>query len=547
MKNTKRIAILSNVNITPIVLALQNDGLEVWEANGFGDIIGPLLDENAGLREFAAEEIYIIVDISALLVSALTELDAVQAVNQFTKTLEIALPKNTLVFISDVICRYQPWCSDLKANPSRSIEASWDRSLEDLCVTRSNVFMLPVSEDILRIGKVQFFSDKLWYFARLPYSAQGQKAISDRIAKTAKRLTQKKKLLALDLDNTLWGGVVGELGPEGIELSDEHSGLIYKDVQREIMRIHNTGVILALVSKNNPDDVKEVFSKNDHMVIKQSDITIEKINWDRKDKSLQDITEELNIGLSSVVFIDDNPTERDLARGMLPEVTTLEFPDDISELPAKIRAAYESLFKQDIITQEDKDKVEQYAANAERNELKATYDDFGEYLKNLDIRAKLVDPMANIDRVAQLIGKTNQFNLTVRRPSLSSIKEQMENGKWLVYAFDVFDRFGSNGITAVVVVDVKDDIPQIVVYVMSCRIMGKRIEDAVLRCVENDLKKLGYENLYAEYIRSDKNAPVADFYERMGYSIIARDDSKISYEISLLNLPERDIYVKGLE
>ena len=104
MKNTKRIAILSNVNITPIVLALQNDGLEVWEANGFGDIIGPLLDENAGLREFAAEEIYIIVDISALLVSALTELDAVQAVNQFTKTLEIALPKNTLVFISDVIC-----------------------------------------------------------------------------------------------------------------------------------------------------------------------------------------------------------------------------------------------------------------------------------------------------------------------------------------------------------------------------------------------------------------------------------------------------------
>lgn len=546
-KDNKRIALLSNVNVVPVALELQKDGFEVWEANGFGEIIGPLLDGNSGIQEFAPGEIYIVVDISALVLSALTKTNALHIVSQFIESLDAALPANSSVFISDAICRYLPWCGDLKENPSRELEAHWANLLEKLCSSNPNVFQLPISDYVIELGKNEFFSEKLWYLARLPYAAQGQHAIAQCIARTANRSVQKKKLLALDLDNTLWGGVLGELGPLGIELSDEHLGLIYKDVQREIMKMHKAGVLLALVSKNNSSDVEEVFAKNGHMVIKRSDVTAEKVSWDRKDNSLSDLAKELNLGLYSFVFLDDNPSERELMRGMLPEVTVIDFPEDISELPALLRRVYKEYFRQDAITREDIVKTEQYAANAKRSKLEAAYDDFGEYLKNLEIRASLVDPVANINRVAQLIGKTNQFNLTVQRPSLTKLTEEIDKGEWVVYAFDVSDRFGDNGITAIVVVDVSLDVPLIRVNVMSCRIMGKHIEDAILRYVEKDLKARGYSRLRSEFVKGEKNAPVADFYLRMGYTVLVKDETHALYELDLLNLPERDNYVKGLE
>ena len=539
-----RIALLSNVNVDPVKSILEGDGLSVWSPDGYGDVFGALADAASGFRESGAQAAFVVIDTNALLQDCFDEAECRAEAERWFAAAAGLLPGSMPVYVTDASCRKDPFCADRKHDARTAVEAEWNGLLRGMAESRPNVFVLPLARAANGMGLEAFYSEKMWYLARMPHSSRGQRAIAAEIGALC-RPAGGKKVLALDLDNTIWGGVVGELGPDGIGLSDERMGLVYKDVQREAKRMQRAGVVLVVASKNNPDDAMAAFRENGHMALSESDISAMKLNWERKDANLAELAAELNLGVDSFAFLDDNPTERDLVARMLPEVEVLAFPDDPSELPALLREEYGRLFRQEAVTEEDRRKGEQYAAFAKRAQLEASASSFEEYLESLEMRARAVDPRENLARVAQLVGKTNQFNLTTIRHSQAELSEMAASESHRVYAYELSDRFGNNGITAVAIVDL-DAGPKIDTLILSCRIMGKRIEDFVVDRIESDVAALGFGELYAEYRPTKRNAPVKDLYDRLGYERVSVGEGGcVTYRLPLAGRPKRESFVKG--
>jgi len=539
----KRIALLSNVNIDPVAIGLRRRNVDVWAPDGYGDIFGALGNPESGLAKAGVEALFILVDTNALLADCYDEAECIEAIDDWFSSFMSFAPEGLPTYVSNAVCRKSPFCSDRKVDARSAVEGAWNAKLRLATEARANVYLFPMASMAANVGHGAFFSEKLWYMARMPHTSKGQSAIADGIKQLCQAPTGKK-VLALDLDNTLWGGVIGDLGPGGIELSDEHKGLIYKDVQREAKRMRKAGVILVVVSKNNPDDALSAFNENRHMALTLDDVASMKLNWEQKDGNLLALSRELNLGTDSFVFLDDNPTERHLINVALPEVEVLPFPDDVSELPSLLEAEYDRLFKQLALTSDDRAKAEQYAANAKRTEFEAASTSFESYLEGLDMVARFVDPHENIVRIAQLVGKTNQFNLTTIRYTQAEIGSMIASENHLVYAWELSDRFGNNGITAVAIVDISAE-PRIDTLILSCRVMGKRIEDFVVNRIEEDVRSLGFESLLAEYRPTKKNIPVKELYDRLGYERLGESEvGYVIYRIDLSKRPEREIYVK---
>lgn len=545
-KRKKTIALLSNVNIDPIANRLRDEGLNVWTPDGYGDVIGALANPVSGLPDADVLAVFVFMDTTALLTLCRSKVEAEAEIDCFFASLEANLPVDSPVFVSDAICRYDPYCGDYKTSPSREVEAYWLTRLVSLAAANANVFILPVSTIAVEMGTDSFFSEKMWYLARMPHTFTAQMAVAHLVSDCVQSDRVSKKVLAVDLDNTLWGGVVGELGSQGIELSDERLGLAYKEAQREILNMKDAGVVLVVVSKNNWDDGMGPFKTNGHMLLHEDDITAFKMNWERKDENICALAKELNLGIDSFVFLDDNVTERELVVSMLPEVAVISFPDDPVQLPAVLRDTYRTLFRMRTITDEDRRKTQQYVALAQRSALERESTSYDDYLRGLELEVKRVDAQQNIIRIAQLIGKTNQFNLTTRRHSQQAIQHMIDSSDWEVYAFDVCDRFGDNGITAILLLDFSNETPYIDTFVMSCRIMGKQVEDAVLGYVERDLICRGYDVIVGEYIETARNAPVETLFDRLGYVRLDEQAGDVVYQLELRDAPERALHVKGV-
>ena len=542
------VALLSNVNVAPVAGLLADKGIGVWMPDGYGDVIGALADPESGLASSGAEAIFLIFDASALFAACRSKQDVFGEIGGIFGAIRANLPGSADVFVSDIVCRYDPYCGDGKSDPSREAEAAWLAARAALAADFANVYLFPYAALVLAAGGESFYSEKMWYLARMPHTSVAHRAIARQVADCALSYGPAKKVLAIDLDNTIWGGVVGELGPQGIELSDEHAGLAYKEAQRELLNMKDAGVVLAVVSKNNRDDGMAPFKANGHMVLQEGDVSAFRLNWERKDGNLRDIASALNLGIDSFAFLDDNPAERELVVSMLPEVAVVDFPDDVADLPATLRRTYRELFWRRAITREDRGKAQQYAAVEKRAALERGPADYESYLRDLDIRIRRVDALGSIARVAQLVTKTNQFNLTTRRHSQAAIAGMAASGTHEVYAFDIADRFGDNGLTAVAIVEVVGASARVDTLVMSCRIMGKHVEDAVMGCVELDLRRKGVEVLVGEYVPSGRNAPAAGFYENLGYRRIADADGGVMrYALRLDEAPERAAHVRRLQ
>ena len=249
--------------------------------------------------------------------------------------------------------------------------------------------------------------------------------------------------------------------------------------------------------------------------------------------------------MDSFVFWDDNPTERQLVREMLPEVTVPDFPEKPEELAPAMVEIYREYFAKSVLTTEDLGKTEQYAANVQRNRLSECAGNFEEYLEQLEIVVRKVNPGENVERLTQLVNKTNQFNLTTKRYDQNQMQEILEDGSKKVYLYSVADRFGDNGIVAAVIVDMSGEMPVIEEFVMSCRVMGKNIEYAVVEDVEWDLKKCGFRGLRGRYLPTPKNKPVAKLYEELGYRKVCElPEGGCEYEILWSEVPERVYAVK---
>lgn len=330
---------------------------------------------------------------------------------------------------------------------------------------------------------------------------------------------KRKKCIVLDLDNTLWGGVLGEDGISGIKIGGDYPGKAFAFFQKLLLQLSKAGVILTVCSKNNEADVLEAWGKNPFMVLKKEHFAAYRINWTDKATNIKELAEELNIGLDSFVFVDDNPTERELIKQMLPMVSVPEFPAQPYELPMFFKQLMDDYFKVYSITDEDKKKTEQYKANAARAQAQNSFADFGAFLESLDIHITIEAANEfNIPRIAQMTQKTNQFNLTTKRYTDSDIKGFLADG-WKIWCISVADRFGDNGITGCIMINGNE----IDTFLLSCRILGKGIEKAFIKRVLQELQNDGIMEVRAAYLPTAKNAQVAEFYDRCGFTSVAEN------------------------
>ena len=402
---------------------------------------------------------------------------------------------------------------------------SYNALLYETANTNLNLKIIDFS-DFMRHVTIPVLDWKYYYISQSLITPKLNASFHDWFSEKLNAIHGKrKKCLVLDCDNTLWGGILGEDGMEGISIGDTYPGLAFRDFQEAILEASNNGIILAVCSKNNEADVLEVWEKHPNLIVRQKNISAYRINWNDKATNIQELAEELNIGLDSMVFLDDNPAERARVKQTLPDVEVPGFPEQPHQLSAFFKSVYEKYFQVYQLTSEDKSKTQQYVANAERTVFKKSFTDMDSYLESLDMELKVhYADKFTIGRIAQMTQKTNQFNLTTRRYSENELQELIHNNN-LVLCLNVKDKFGDNGITVVAIVIVKNTEARIENFLLSCRILGRGIESAFMDFLLNDLKQRGILKVSATYIPSKKNEQTENFYEKNGFELISTTEN----------------------
>lgn len=540
-----KIAILSNVNMNFCIRLLQKE-VEVYQVQGYGNELGVLMNPDSSYHAFEPAYTFLIMDLMELIGHDLDPDGAREKIDGWFSSLRSALRPGRVYYVSDAYL----WGVELAVvhdvGRRALLEGLWQQRLLELRAECSGVRIFPYRQLMADLGEENAFSLKMWYMGKIPFGNETQKRFCGLILDKLRIETRTpKKLLLLDLDNTLWGGLAGENDHTPIVLSEEHGGLAYKNLQRVILQMQKQGVLLAIVSKNNETDVGELLEKHPHMVLRPETFAAKRINWEPKHENIVSIAQELNLGLDSFVFWDDNPAERQLVKEMLPEVAVPGFPERPEDLAVSMAQIYREYFAKPSLTREDLEKTVQYTANAARRQLRETSGNFEDYLKNLEIVAVRVRPERYVERLTQLVNKTNQFNLTTRRYTQGELEELIRLPQKKVYLYSVSDRFGDSGVVAAAVIDCSGKIPEVEELVMSCRVMGKNIEFALVEDMEADLRASGYERLRASYFPTARNAPVEGLYRQLGYQKTADlPCGGAEYEICLANLPKRMYYVE---
>jgi FkbH-like protein len=379
----------------------------------------------------------------------------------------------------------------------------------------SNIYVLNTHNWIAQAGE-QAFSPKLWYLGKIPFGNEVFKAAA-RDIKAALRgmLGYARKLIIVDLDDTLWGGIVGETGWENLVLGGHHHlGEAYADFQHALKSMQNRGILLAIVSKNEELIALEAIRKHPEMVLKLEDFAGWRINWQDKVQNIIDLMTELNLGPQSAVFIDDNAVERARVKESLPEVLVLDWPVDPLYYPASLLSL--RCFEMPSLSREDLQRTTMYLSENKRRELKETVSSLEEWLKRLAIRVQVeaLHP-ANLQRATQLLNKTNQMNLSTRRLSESELMAWAEQEHHRLWTLRVSDKFGDAGLTGIVSLEIQDQSAQIVDFILSCRVLGRNIEETMLVTAIHHAHAFGIENVYARYIPTSKNKPCLDFFKSL--------------------------------
>jgi FkbH-like protein len=423
---------------------------------------------------------------------------------------------------------------------SRRIEpyaaAFWRRIMED-----HDIPLLDLSEIAADIGRKKFYNNRVWYMGAIPFSKMGEEALAAEMGRIWRAIRgERKKCLALDLDGALWGGAIGELGIDGIHLDSTGSGSRFRDFQKRILDLKNSGVLLAIISKNNIEDAMGGIRNHTAMLLKENDFAAIRSNWTSKADNLLSIASELNIGVDSFVFIDDSPVERESMRIALPDVSVPDFPSDSAQLEDFMIETAKEHFLQLRSTEEDLFRAEHYGAEAERREYRSAFGSVEEYLASLDMVLTVENIGSHsVSRAAQLSQKTNQFNLTTKRYTEPEMNAASEDPARRAYIGSLRDRFGNYGKIALCVAAVSGETASIEVFLMSCRVMGRDVESAFLSSVEQDLMETGVREINAEYVPTPKNSAVRDFWGNMGYERRGKSGSATLYRAKLAGVRER--------
>ena len=526
-----RIALLSNITADLLADTIRKTD-EVYVPAGFDTWQQEIMTSNSGLYEFEPESVVVLIHVNAYIEIDRKLVDEWIGVIKFLADRLLSVP----VFVSSIDVREQcVYGSKLKM--AFELEDYYISAVQGLHSVGLPVYILPVKEAICEMGRNSFYSDKMWYMGSMPYSIKGLKVLSEMVRMfSSAAMGRRKKCFAVDLDNTLWGGTIGEDGADDIILSNHNEGARYYDTQRILRKMEKQGVMLAILSKNNPDDVETVFN-HPYMLLQHENFVAEKINWESKSDNIRKLANELNIGLDAFVFLDDNPAEREQMRSECPEVAVIDFPKDTSQLPRVVEKAFQEYFFTLEVTAEDREKTTMYHADAERKHELESASSVEEYLSKLEMRLEIHFMKSEEERrVVQLINKTNQFNVTTKRYSEEQIKELAEDSD-IITAY-VADKYGDQGLVAVMILKYADRIADIDTFLMSCRVMGRRVENEIMTCLKGMLKQKSISKVKDSYIKTEKNKPVEKLFDGLGFVQVAGTPEKKVYAIAVEELPE---------
>jgi FkbH-like protein len=402
------------------------------------------------------------------------------------------------------------------------------------------------------VGYENWFLSKQWHIAKLPFSQAYTPIYADHCMRLIGAVRgASKKCLVLDLDNTLWGGVVGDDGLAGITLGQgDPVGEAFLAIQQVARLLRERGILLAVCSKNDDNIARSVFREHPDMLLREEDISVFQANWKDKASNLEAIASSLNIATNALVFLDDNPAEREQVRQALPEVAVPELPDDPSSYPAILLAA--GYFESVSFTDDDRRRANQYLANAERAELAQSSRDINDYLISLEMVISFSSfDAAGRGRIAQLTNRSNQFNLTTRRYDEASIAKWGQDTQAFTLQVRLADTFGDNGMISVVICTRSEDSWIIDTWLMSCRVLNRRVEEAVLDTLVANAKSCGICRIIGHYIPTDRNGLVKDHYSKLGFVLLESDNNMEAWVLELAgyvpkNPPMQCVYGSGL-
>lgn len=544
--NAQRLAVLGSTTtefFNPFLIveaARFGISLEIW--NGpYGHLEQQVLNPDSDLFQFNADVLLLLPDLEYLsptlawsyLSLAEEECDALEEeiVDRLSRVLEAVQVQRGMRILLGNLAPPAWWAAGriepMLENSLCSVVQSINAKLAKLCRTVPGACIFDLHGLSCEIGWRNWRDERMALLARAPSSSDAMIGIANLVARHLRSWSvPTKKCLVLDLDNTIWGGVVGEVGLEGIELGAEYPGNAFMDFQRRVLALRDRGILLAAASKNNVADVEEVFSSHSSCLIKREDFSAFEVHWEDKATSLRRISETLNIGLESIVFFDDNPRERSWVRKQLPMVTTIEVPAN----PMLYGNALEESLSFDAftLTEEDRKRGGFYQVEKERRELLGKTTSLDEYIRSLEMVVTLGNfDDRNLPRIAQLVGKTNQFNLTTRRHDEGRLREMLKFGAIGIWA-RVEDRFGDNGLVGVgLAVPERDHVWRIDLFLMSCRVIGRSVETVLLAGLERLVHRRGGREIQGEFLATKKNLPAADLFQRHGYRFL--EDSKYWY------------------
>lgn len=535
-----RLAVLGASTLGHLLPAIRVGGLrrglwiDTYEA-GYGQYLQELNDPASALHDFAPTAVLLALDAHHLTAGVSAGMDAAAAdaalaemVDRIRHAWQLARQAFRCSVIQQAALPLHP---PLLGQNEHRLPGSRARFLARLnaalrdAAAEDGVDLLALDDRAAQDGLSAWHKPALWHHAKQEISPTAAPLYGELVGRLlAAQQGRTRKCLVLDLDNTLWGGVIGDDGLDGIVLGQGSPlGEAFVALQDHARELARRGVILAVCSKNDEANALEPFDRHPEMVLRRPDIAAFVANWSDKAANIRAIAAELNIGLDALVFLDDNPFERNLVRQELPMVAVPEVGEDPTDWPRTLADA--GYFEALTLTEEDRERTAQYQGNKAREALKASTTDLEGYLRGLEMQLvwKRFDAVG-LQRIVQLINKSNQFNLTTRRYTEQEVRAVMDDPRAFGLQLRLLDRFGDNGMIAVVIGRLRDDGDcEIDTWLMSCRVLGRQMEPTTLNLVAAEAARLGARRLVGVYVATKKNGMVKDHYARLGFSVMAED------------------------
>ena len=531
--------IVRSVTIEPVLPFLATEAVLAnyvldLQVGGYGSYVDEMLNPQSALAKFKPDIVFVLLDLEDIAgrlpdlcadgigegVDAEIE-DSVARMAQLLRSFR-ASSSARLLFQGCLVPDITSLGDVGDANLPRSLTGAvhqLNQKLAALCSTVTDCVFFDIDHLAARHGRANWRDTRMFLASRLPVSAASFSTYSRGLVRSFSTLFRApRKVLCTDLDNTLWGGILGEEGPDGIATGSAFPGNCYLEYQKYLKQLSSRGVLLAIVSKNNEADVREAFQvRAADLGLGLDNFVATKISWNEKSDSIRELAQELSLALDSFVFVDDNPMECEAIRLQLPEVAVIEAPVEEPWKLVELLSA-QSFFDAAVVTDDDVNRLNEYRAQAQRSELASSAGDRDEFLASLGIVCTFLSALdAPLARSVQLLAKTNQFNLTTRRRSAAEVEEFASAPGGQAIAVRVRDRFGDAGVVGLALARSEGDSCFIDSLLLSCRVIGRGIETALLAHLADTAKRTGAKQLIGEFIATKKNAPCADFYLNHGF------------------------------